>query len=119
MIDWNRYLPPEPTKPVADDLQAKVVKFLQLKSEGKSLNDQIRSNKQTRNPDILDKLVEHFGIKEIDSNYPKDIFDPFAFSPSDFYDHIGSIIILYLLYDLPNNRNSCWATTNGGKETRG
>lgn len=84
------YLPPEPTKPVADELQAKVVKFLQLKSEGKSLNDQIRSNKQTRNPDILDKLVEHFGIKEIDSNYPKDIFDPFAFSPSDFYDHIAA-----------------------------
>lgn len=91
----QRHLPPESTKAVNAELQARVQKFLALKvEEGKSVNEQMRNSRQSKNPDILEKLVEHFGIKEIDSNYPKPLFDPFSFQPSDFYDQIGMLLFV-------------------------
>lgn len=82
------YLPPEPTGEVDKTLQERVIKYFALKNEGKSVND-IRYSKQYKNPDILEKLVEHCGVQEIGTNYPQDIFNPAAFQPSDYYEAIG------------------------------
>jgi hypothetical protein len=75
---------------VASALQERVVRFFAFKSEGKSIND-IRNSKAYKNPDILEKLVQHCGINEIGSNYPPELFDPLAFQPTDFYDSIGKV----------------------------
>eukprot|EP00026_Physarum_polycephalum_P012077 Phypoly_transcript_12347.p1 GENE.Phypoly_transcript_12347~~Phypoly_transcript_12347.p1 ORF type:complete len:311 (+),score=50.18 Phypoly_transcript_12347:139-1071(+) len=82
------YLQPEPAHAVASALQERVVRFFAFKSEGKSIND-IRNSKAYKNPDILEKLVQHCGINEIGSNYPTELFDPLAFHPHDFYDSIA------------------------------
>ena len=55
---------------------------------GRSINAELRKSKGYRNPDFLTKIVEHFGIAEHGSGYPRDVFDPTALAPEDFYDAI-------------------------------
>ena len=46
------------------------------------------SKKEFRNPSLLQCVVEHFDIKDIDSNFPRDKFDPFKYPPEVFFDKL-------------------------------
>jgi hypothetical protein len=37
---------------------------------------------------IIEKIVDHYDLDEIGSNYPKDVYDPHHKDPSDFYEEI-------------------------------
>eukprot|EP00741_Cyanophora_paradoxa_P025098 tig00000342_g24226.t1 len=82
-------IPPEPPGPVDERVRAKLEQFVQLRAQGRRLNDSLRANKNFRNPAILEKLVEYWGIDEIGSNYPRDKFDPHAFDMEEFYDALA------------------------------
>jgi hypothetical protein len=56
-----------------------VERLWKYKLEGITANKQFRSSKQFRNPDILGWLVRHCNIIEYGSEYPRELFDPFAF----------------------------------------
>lgn len=60
-----------------------------MKAQGKSVNQNLKRSKAFKNPDILEKLVQFVEVNEIGSNYPKHLFDPMGFDPSDFYDELG------------------------------
>ncbi|KAG2444532.1 hypothetical protein HXX76_001278 [Chlamydomonas incerta] len=74
-------LPPELRDPLptecSDALQAKFSQYVAtLRGRGISLTDSIMQRKAFRNPDFLQKLVEHFNIKELGSAFPPDVFQP-------------------------------------------
>ncbi len=67
-------------------VQAKVAKFLQLKQmQGRDLIEDIRSRKSFRNPDFLQKMVEHFQIEPYASSYPKRLWDASDVAEEDTY----------------------------------
>ena len=70
--------------------QTKITKYLELKAQGRSINTELRKSKGYRNPDFLQKIVEHFNIDEKRSHFAKDVFDPTAFPPEDYYDKISA-----------------------------
>jgi hypothetical protein len=84
------------------ELQARIANFHKMKLSGRSLNRELRKSKAFRNPDILDKLVKRSGLKELGSNYPSHLFDPYAIPETDYYDSIG----LYMAISGPINANS-------------
>ena len=73
-------LPPEPedtSNAVVDpDLDERIRKFLDMKQNGKHLNDAIVRNRDYSNPYILEKIIELFQVDEYASNFPKDRFNP-------------------------------------------
>jgi len=79
-------LPPSRSKECDPRLKEKLHKFHQMKLEGKSINKNLNQSKAFRNPEMLEKLISHCDINEIDSNYPRHLWNPFGFYPSDYYD---------------------------------
>ncbi|VDP14140.1 unnamed protein product [Soboliphyme baturini] len=75
----------------ACDAQAKFKEFFRRKAAGYDFNKAIQNRTDFRNPSIYEKLIEHFGIDEIGTNFPKEVFDPHGFKPCDFYDEIAKI----------------------------
>lgn len=66
--------PPGDCKP---DLKEKFSKFLRIKkSQGSSVNEQLRRSKGYRNPDFLNQCVQYFNVCDVGSNFPKEVFDP-------------------------------------------
>jgi len=82
-------LPPPATAQPDEKLVIKLKKYHDIRSTGKTINQQLKSSKAFRNPDILEKLVVYCDILEIGSNYPKHLFDPEGYTESDFYDSLA------------------------------
>ncbi|KXZ44393.1 hypothetical protein GPECTOR_68g364 [Gonium pectorale] len=86
-------LPPELRDPLptscSDQLQAKFAQYLHnLRTKGISLTDSIMNRKDFRNPDFLQKLVEHFHVQEHGSAFPPDVFDPTSLPQEDTIDQL-------------------------------
>jgi len=81
-------LPSQPEGPCDPTTQAKIDKFLQHKESGLSFTASLRSKKEFDNPYILEKVVEYFGIEEMQSNFDKDVFDPYGYDIADYYDNL-------------------------------
>ena len=65
--------------------QAKFLKLHQVSCrDGRYLNDQLRSKKDYRNPDFLQRMVEHFGVQELGTAFPPSIFDPWGLPQEDY-----------------------------------
>lgn len=84
----EKFLPPPPKEKCSDELQKKIMKFLELKTSGRSFNVEVRNKKQYRNPDFLLHAVTYQDIDQIGSCFSKDVFDPHGYDRSDFYDEI-------------------------------
>ncbi|CAM9972175.1 unnamed protein product, partial [Heterosigma akashiwo] len=69
-----KQLPEEPTEECKPELQQRVTEYLTLAREkGYDLTDNLKKKKEFGNPQILQKVVDFFGIDDISSNYPKEI----------------------------------------------
>lgn len=84
-------IPPSPKGECDPNLQAKIALFIQKHRDGLNLNEDLKRQKQFGNPEILDKIVQHFEIDELGSNYPKDIWDPHGLPKEDYYDKLGKV----------------------------
>ncbi|KAG2493595.1 hypothetical protein HYH03_008113 [Edaphochlamys debaryana] len=81
-------LPPELRGPLptacSEALQRKFDGFLHsLRTKGLSLTDQVSHKHAFRNPDFLQKLVDHFHITQHGSAFPPEIFDPTTLPDED------------------------------------
>ena len=56
--------------------------------EGYRVNEHIRNAKAFRNPDILEKLVAFFDVRESGTNYPPELYDTQELSKEDFYEKL-------------------------------
>lgn len=66
-------IPPAAT-PLADDdeTQQRIERFLRVQRErGQDFQTTLQDKKEVRNPYILEKVVEYFGIDELQSNFPR------------------------------------------------
>jgi len=75
--------------PCSPALREKLVGYRTQKDSGRSVCRHLKRSKAFHNPDILEKLVTFVDISEVDSNYPKHIFNPLGLHPEDFYDELA------------------------------
>lgn len=84
-------IPPEPKTACSQELNDRFLSYFQQKARGMDFNRMFQKRKDFRNPSIYEKLIEHFGIDEMGSNFPKSVFDPHGFKPSDYYDKLAEV----------------------------
>uniref|UniRef100_A0A0A9CUN9 SAP30-binding protein n=1 Tax=Arundo donax TaxID=35708 RepID=A0A0A9CUN9_ARUDO len=84
----SRFLPPPVSTKCSAGLQQKINKFLAYKRAGKSFNAEVRNRKDYRNPDFLQHAVRYQEIDQIGTCFSKDVFDPYGYDKSDYYDEI-------------------------------
>ncbi|XP_062222055.1 uncharacterized protein LOC133921267 [Phragmites australis] len=84
----SRFLPPPVANKCSAALQQKINKFLAYKRAGKSFNAEVRNRKDYKNPDFLQHAVRYQEIDQIGTHFSKDVFDPFGYDKSDYYDEI-------------------------------
>ncbi|KAJ3168987.1 SAP30-binding protein [Geranomyces variabilis] len=82
-------LPPEPPGEADPAIQAKILKWLDLKASGMVFNDRLESTHAFRNPSITSKMIEYLGLDERGSNFSKDVYNPEGFPPEAYYDKIA------------------------------
>jgi hypothetical protein len=83
-------LPPENTEERPDEaVVASLRSYITLRREqGFDLTDHIKAQKDFGNPQLLAKVIAHFGIDPLASNYPRHLFDPRGYSEEDYLDAI-------------------------------
>ncbi|XP_031504880.1 uncharacterized protein LOC116267334 [Nymphaea colorata] len=88
MDPLEKFLPPPPSAKCSAELQAKIVKFLGLMNAGRNFNEELRKSKGYRNPDFLQHAVSYQEIDQLGTCFRKDVFDPYGYDKSDYYDEI-------------------------------
>ncbi|TFK85474.1 HCNGP-domain-containing protein [Polyporus arcularius HHB13444] len=88
--DWG--IPPEPTEPCDESIEAKITTFLKLKRDPQNprhFNDSLMANRAFRNPHLYAKLVEFVDVDERTTNFPKDMWDPLDVKEEWYADRIA------------------------------
>jgi hypothetical protein len=49
----------------------------------------VEQAREYNNPLILEKFIEEYGIDEIGSNYPREIYTPHKFEEGDFFESLA------------------------------
>ena len=81
-------LPPSPPGDVDPKLAEKLAGLRSTTQRGHAVNEHIRNAKSFRNPDLLEKLVEYFDVRESGTNYPPELYDPDALAAHEYYDKL-------------------------------
>lgn len=88
-------VPAEPVGPANEQTQARIAQFIErqeTKATDKAPNkfqQSLLEKKDVRNPYILEKIVDYFGIDELQSNFPTHVFDPHGLPSQDFTDALA------------------------------
>ncbi|KAG7389596.1 SAP30-binding protein [Phytophthora pseudosyringae] len=83
---------PPPAAPLADEseTQQRIERFLRVQRErGQDFQTTLQGKKEVRNPYILEKVVEYFGIDELQSNFSPDVFDPHGMPLHEYADALA------------------------------
>ena len=81
-------LPPSPPGELPKEMEEKFRGLIEKTREGYRVNEHIRNAKAFRNPDILEKLVAFFDVRESGTNYPPELYDTQELSKEDFYEKL-------------------------------
>lgn len=74
-------------KSICMGLQETVKNYLASKRErGVTLAGALAKHRGYRNPDFLQKMVEHFDIKECGTCFAPELFNPNALPPEDYFE---------------------------------
>jgi len=88
--DCGSQLPPEPEGLCNPRLQKHVNEMWNRQKErAYDMNAVIQSKKSFRNPSIYEKLIQHCGIDEHGTNFPKDLYDGHLFGEESYYDQLA------------------------------
>ncbi|RLN95990.1 hypothetical protein BBJ28_00022862 [Nothophytophthora sp. Chile5] len=88
-------IPPAPARRAivgadGDPVQERIARFLRVQGEsGHDFQTSLQTKKEVRNPYILEKVVEYFGIDELQSNFPRDVFDPRGLPLHEYADALA------------------------------
>ncbi|KAL3671694.1 hypothetical protein V7S43_003604 [Phytophthora oleae] len=83
---------PPAVAPLADnsETQQRIERFLRVQNErGQDFQTTLQDKKEVRNPYILEKVVEYFGIDELQSNLSPDVFDPHGLPLHEYADALA------------------------------
>jgi hypothetical protein len=75
---------------VPADVMARFHSYYRLSLQGHNFTANLKGKKDFGNPYILDKAIDHLGIHQTGSNYPREVFDPDAFGEEDGYLYLAS-----------------------------
>lgn len=82
--------PPVAAVETASETQQRIARFLRVQEErGQDFQTTLQDKKEVRNPYILEKVVEYFGIDELQSNFSKEVFDPHGLPLHEFSDALA------------------------------
>ena len=81
-------LPPSPPGSLPKEMEEKFRGLIEKTREGYRVNEHIRNAKAFRNPDILEKLVAFFDVRESGTNYPPELYDTQELSKEDFFEKL-------------------------------
>lgn len=97
-------IPPASAEPPDRETLETIHRYLEAKRLHEfDLSDNIKSNKEFGNPSILTKVVKHYDIDEIGSNYPAELFDPHKYTLDDFEESIRRRSVLQASVRQPIN----------------
>lgn len=93
-------VPAEPVGPANEQTQARIAQFIERQEArakdtdavgvtGSKFQQSLQEKKDVRNPYILEKVVDYFGIDELQSNFPTRVFDPHGLPAHDFTDALA------------------------------
>lgn len=83
-------VPPAPSAQADAKVQERIATLLEAQRErGEDFQTSLHARKEVRNPYILDKVVEYFGIDEMQSNFDVSKFDPHALPLHEFVDALA------------------------------
>ncbi|KAG1711044.1 hypothetical protein DVH05_013761 [Phytophthora capsici] len=83
---------PPAVAPLADnsETQQRIERFLRVQNDrGQDFQTTLQDKKEVRNPYILEKVVEYFGIDELQSNFSPDVFDPHGLPLHEYADALA------------------------------
>lgn len=89
--DLADLLPPEPNTDelqMHSNLQARISAMVDKKNQGYNFMQAIETKKSYCNPHIYEKLVQTHGIRESGTNFTEDIYNPYAFNSTCYYDKL-------------------------------
>jgi hypothetical protein len=92
-------LPPEPEGECPPELQQRVIDFLSAYAEAGTggiggrtgFTENLKQKKDFGNPELLQRVIEVFGIDQHSSNYPPHLFDPQGYALEDYIDQIRAL----------------------------
>lgn len=83
-------IPSEPLGPPDADVQARIRKYLaQSDARSGGFQQSLRAKRDVGNPYILEKVVAHFRIDELHSNFAPHVFDPHALPLHEYSDALA------------------------------
>ncbi|KAI3383268.1 hypothetical protein SNEBB_010496 [Seison nebaliae] len=85
--DYGVKMPPKPYGRASTELQKKFKKTNQLTNN--TINEQIESCIDYRNPSIYEHLINHVKIEENDSNFPPTFYSPTKWPDSSYYNQLS------------------------------
>eukprot|EP00850_Spirogloea_muscicola_P010957 SM000066S20432 [mRNA] locus=s66:308962:311680:+ [translate_table: standard] len=88
-VRLQAFLPLPPTERCSDELQAKFVRYLELRAHGTFFNETLRKSKGYRNPDFMQQAVAHYNVDQYGTCLRKDVFNPHGLDPEDFFDALA------------------------------
>jgi hypothetical protein len=74
---------------LSPELVGTVKKFTNLRRTGGNINRDLRRQKQFKNPDLLERLIQQNQLLEIGSNFDAETFNPFRWDETAFYDSLA------------------------------
>ncbi|KAL4087315.1 hypothetical protein PRIC1_013209 [Phytophthora ramorum] len=83
---------PPAAAPLTDDneTQQRIERFLRVQHDrGQDFQTTLQDKKEVRNPYILEKVVEYFGIDELQSNFSPEVFDPHGLPLHEYADALA------------------------------
>eukprot|EP01023_Acetabularia_acetabulum_P060254 TRINITY_DN7241_c0_g1_i1.p2 TRINITY_DN7241_c0_g1~~TRINITY_DN7241_c0_g1_i1.p2 ORF type:complete len:205 (-),score=35.21 TRINITY_DN7241_c0_g1_i1:644-1258(-) len=99
-ISTDRDLPNQQSSPIIEDyalpsedqVTAEIVQRIQQlkekQQEGIQLTQELKKQKDYKNPDFLRKMVQHFQIEQYGSCLSKEVFDPGSFDESNYITNL-------------------------------
>ncbi|GAB4822423.1 hypothetical protein N2152v2_009469 [Parachlorella kessleri] len=86
-------LPPEVLQPPEGEcnpaVQGKIAFWLNIqRTQGRTLNQQLRHSRAYRNPEFFRKMVEQFEVDEYGSCFAKEVFDPRGLCKEDYIEEL-------------------------------
>jgi hypothetical protein len=81
-------IPDSPPGDVDPGLAERFAVLAQKTQNGQSVNEYIRKAQSFRNPNILEKLVAFFEVRDCGTNYPPSLYDPNLITRDDHYDRV-------------------------------
>jgi len=88
-MSWKDEYPMLDQTEVSQNLLVTVKKFSNLRKTGGNINRDLRRQKLFKNPDLLERLIQENNLIEIGSNFGDEIYNPFQWRETSFYDALA------------------------------